>query len=287
MDHGGTHDLHDAAAGGTGAQGPGTGAGSGGAGVGGAGFGAAGFGAAGFGGSSTSSSSTRSKSTRLCLLGLPPTLLCHSPPSHKYGHPFSPPDASMARSSPRSLPPPTLPPSPSLASTPYCHRSPRAHSSSHVPYLHSLFLHTIPHRVLPPSLLPLPPLSSLTVSSQPLSDYFRTACPVVSRVLSSLVNDPTASLSSVSALVAAITYFASSRRLEYATRLVSASPSHSLSAKSELALDYDVLQDRQFELKILAATDPHLCAMLLPPKGDPDAPDIPTPRDCAEVVFGQ
>ncbi|CAI7827391.1 unnamed protein product [Closterium sp. NIES-53] len=263
MDHGGTHDLHDAAAGGTGAQGPGTGAGSGGAGVGGAGFGAAGFGAAGFGGAAAAS------------------------PSSVYGHPFSPPDASMARSSPRSLPPPTLPPSPSLASTPYCHRSPRAHSSSHVPYLHSLFLHTIPHRVLPPSLLPLPPLSSLTVSSQPLSDYFRTACPVVSRVLSSLVNDPTASLSSVSALVAAITYFASSRRLEYATRLVSASPSHSLSAKSELALDYDVLQDRQFELKILAATDPHLCAMLLPPKGDPDAPDIPTPRDCAEVVFGQ
>ncbi|CAI7816771.1 unnamed protein product [Closterium sp. NIES-54] len=40
---------------------------------------------------------------------------------------------------------------------------------------------------------------SLIVCSQSLSDYFRTARPVVSRVLSSLVTDPTASPSSVSA----------------------------------------------------------------------------------------
>ncbi|CAI7855796.1 unnamed protein product [Closterium sp. NIES-53] len=47
-----------------------------------------------------------------------------------------------------------------------------------------------------------------------------------------------------------------------------------------------VLKDRQFELGFLAAAVPHLCAMLLAPEGDPDALDIPIPRNHAEAVSG-
>ncbi|CAI7835200.1 unnamed protein product [Closterium sp. NIES-53] len=102
--------------------------------------------------------------------------------------------------------------------------------------------------------------------SHPLSDYFRLAHPIVSLLLSSLVIDPTASPSSVSALVAAITDFSSACRLDYGTWLVSAPPSrlvsplsHPLSARGELALGCDILKDRHFELEFLAAAAPPRC----------------------------
>ncbi|CAI7787830.1 unnamed protein product [Closterium sp. NIES-53] len=115
------------------------------------------------------------------------------------------------------------------------------------------------HRALPLSVLPPPLASSLTVSSHPITDYYRVLCPVLSRALASLVTDPYASTSSVSALTAAIADFAATRRLEFATC---------------------------FELEFLAAASPSLCAMLLYPKGDPDALDIPTPRMYREAVSG-
>ncbi|CAI7739662.1 unnamed protein product [Closterium sp. NIES-54] len=78
--------------------------------------------------------------------------------------------------------------------------------------------------------------------------------------------------------------FASTRYLDYATRLVAAPPTSPLAVRGESALGCDALEDRQFELEFLAAASPHLCAMLLAPEGDPDALDIPTPRTYAEAV---
>ncbi|CAI7747727.1 unnamed protein product, partial [Closterium sp. NIES-54] len=72
-----------------------------------------------------------------------------------------------------------------------------------------------------PSLLLSPPESAFTASlSARVTDYYRTYRPVLSRVGASLVTDPRASVSSVSALTDAVTEFASTRRLDYATGLV-------------------------------------------------------------------
>ncbi|CAI7834048.1 unnamed protein product, partial [Closterium sp. NIES-53] len=109
-------------------------------------------------------------------------------------------------------------------------------------------------------------------------DYYRAARPVVSRVLASLVTDPRASPSSVSAFTDAVADFASTCRLDYATRVVAAPPPRPLSVRGESALGCDVLDDRQFELEFLATASPSLCAMLLSLEGDPNALDIPTPR---------
>ncbi|CAI7870007.1 unnamed protein product [Closterium sp. NIES-53] len=134
-----------------------------------------------------------------------------------------------------------------------------------------------------PSVLPSPPESALTASlSTPVTDYYRTYRPVISRVLDSLVTDPRASLSSVSALTAAITEFASTHCLDYATSLVAAPPTSPLAVRGESALGCDALVDRQFELDFLAAASPYLSPMLLAP----EALDIPTPRTYAEIVSG-
>ncbi|CAI7774787.1 unnamed protein product [Closterium sp. NIES-53] len=54
----------------------------------------------------------------------------------------------------------------------------------------------------------------------------------------------------------------------------------------ECALSTDVLEDRQEEFQCFAAALPHLVSTLLAPDGDPDAPDIPTPRSYAEAIEG-
>ncbi|CAI7890060.1 unnamed protein product, partial [Closterium sp. NIES-54] len=68
----------------------------------------------------------------------------------------------------------------------------------------TILFRSSPHRAPPVSVHPPPPESSLIVSSHPLTDYYRAARPIVSRVLDSLVTDPRASLSPVSALTAAL-----------------------------------------------------------------------------------
>ncbi|CAI7903390.1 unnamed protein product [Closterium sp. NIES-54] len=65
-----------------------------------------------------------------------------------------------------------------------------------------------------------------------------------------LVIDPTAPPPSISALVAAITDFASTRRLDHATQLVSAT-ARSLSIGGAPTLGNDVLEDRQFDVAAL------------------------------------
>ncbi|CAI7883686.1 unnamed protein product [Closterium sp. NIES-53] len=64
---------------------------------------------------------------------------------------------------------------------------------------------------------------------------------------------------------------------------VSASPP---SVGGECALGTDVIEDRQDNFECLAAAVPRFTSMLLAPEGDPDAPDIPTPRSYAEAMTG-
>ncbi|CAI7750487.1 unnamed protein product [Closterium sp. NIES-53] len=156
-----------------------------------------------------------------------------------------------------------------------------------VPGTHSMTLRpsTTPQRVPLSSL----PASSLPDGPDPESDSLRAASPIVTRFLATAVTDPLFESTAASALVAELVDFAAACRLDFATSLVAESASESVyppSVKGECALGTDVLQDRQEEFECFAATVPHLVSMLLAPEGDPDAPDIPTPRSYAEAIEG-
>ncbi|CAI7800507.1 unnamed protein product [Closterium sp. NIES-54] len=111
--------------------------------------------------------------------------------------------------------------------------------------------------------------------------------PTVPRLLATVVTDPSFESAAACALVAELVEFAAACRLDYATSLVDESESDCpLSVRDECALGTDVLEDRQEDFECLAAAVPHLVAMLLAPEGDPDAPDIPTPRSYAEAITG-
>ncbi|CAI7869867.1 unnamed protein product [Closterium sp. NIES-53] len=135
-----------------------------------------------------------------------------------------------------------------------------------VPGTHSMTLcpSTAPQRVP----LPSPPLSSLPDGLDPESDSLRTASPTVTRFLATAVTDPLFESTAASALVAELVEFAAACRLDFATSLVAESASASE------------------EFECFATTVPHLVSMLLAPEGDPDAPDIPTPRSYAEAIEG-
>ncbi|CAI7871782.1 unnamed protein product [Closterium sp. NIES-53] len=105
--------------------------------------------------------------------------------------------------------------------------------------------------------LPCPHASSLPALADPESDSLSTASPTITRLLATVVTDPSFESTAASALVAEL-----------------------------CALGTDVLEDRQEEFECFAASVPHLVSMLLAPEGDPDAPDIPTPRSYAEAIEG-
>ncbi|CAI5530375.1 unnamed protein product, partial [Closterium sp. Naga37s-1] len=135
--------------------------------------------------------------------------------------------------------------------------------------------------------LPSPPESSLPALADPESDSLRAASPTVTRLLATVVTDPSFESTAASALVAELVDFAARCRLDYAASLVAESESVCPpSVGGECALGTDVLEDRQEEFQCLAAASPHLVSMLLAPEGDPDAPDIPTPRSYAEAIEG-
>ncbi|CAI7855005.1 unnamed protein product [Closterium sp. NIES-54] len=135
--------------------------------------------------------------------------------------------------------------------------------------------------------LPSPPASSLPVLADPAFDSLRAASPTVARLLSTVVTDPSFESTAASALVAELVDFAARCRLEYAASLVAESGSVCPpSVGGECALSTDVLEDRQEEFQRFAAALPHLVSTLIAPKGDPDAPDIPTPRSYAEAIEG-
>ncbi|CAI7915522.1 unnamed protein product, partial [Closterium sp. NIES-53] len=95
-------------------------------------------------------------------------------------------------------------------------------------------------------------------------------------------------LTAASALVTELVNFAAHCRLDYAASLVAASESVCPpSVRGECALGTDVLEDRQEEFECFATAVPHLVSMLIAPEGDPDAPDIPTPRSYAEAIAGE
>ncbi|CAI7839503.1 unnamed protein product, partial [Closterium sp. NIES-53] len=146
---------------------------------------------------------------------------------------------------------------------------PDTHAMTHCPS-------SVPLRVP----LPAPPESSLP-------DRARTATPTVSRLLATAASDPSFESATASALVAELLDFGDASRLYYATALVAESASVSPpSVGDESALGTDVLEDRQEDFECLAAAVPRFASMLLAPEGDPDAPDIPTPRSYAEAITG-
>ncbi|CAI7768617.1 unnamed protein product [Closterium sp. NIES-53] len=111
----------------------------------------------------------------------------------------------------------------------------------------------------PVSVLPSPPESSLTVSPHPITEYYRAAHPVVSRVLASL--SPTL------------------MPLRHLSRIL-----------LPLLLNFlppAILSTPHFELEFLAVASPSLCAMLLSLAGDPGALDILTPCMYREAVSGE
>ncbi|CAI7933226.1 unnamed protein product, partial [Closterium sp. NIES-54] len=118
-----------------------------------------------------------------------------------------------------------------------------------VPNTHAMALRpsSVPLRVS----LPAPPESSLPDVPDHESDHARAASPTVARLLTTAVIDPSFESAAASALVAEQLDFAAACRLDYTTALV---------AQSESASP--------------------------PSVGDPDAPDIPTPRSYAEAITG-
>ncbi|CAI7844691.1 unnamed protein product [Closterium sp. NIES-54] len=133
--------------------------------------------------------------------------------------------------------------------------------------------------------LPAPPESSLPEVPNPESDRALAAGPTVSRLLTTAITDPSFESTIASTLVAELLVAAC--RLNYATPLVAESTSASPpSVGGECALGTDVLEGRQEDFECLAAAVPRFASMLLAPEGDPDAPDIPTPRSYAEAITG-
>ncbi|CAI7796843.1 unnamed protein product, partial [Closterium sp. NIES-54] len=117
------------------------------------------------------------------------------------------------------------------------------------------------------------------------SDLACAASPTVPRLLATVVSDPSFDSTAASTLVAELVDFAAACCLDYAASLVAefeyvCPPS----VRGECALAMDVLEDKQEEFERLAAAVPYLVAMLLAPEGDPDAPEIPTPRSYAETI---
>ncbi|CAI6007447.1 unnamed protein product [Closterium sp. NIES-65] len=142
--------------------------------------------------------------------------------------------------------------------------------------LQALELETLELEVLALGVLELP---------EPESDLVCAASPTVTRLLANVVTDPSFESTAASALVTELVDFAAACRLDYAASLVAESESdYPPCVGGECALGTDVLEDRQEDFECLAATVPHLVAMLLAPEGDPDAPDIPTPRSYAEAI---
>ncbi|CAI5483320.1 unnamed protein product [Closterium sp. Yama58-4] len=100
--------------------------------------------------------------------------------------------------------------------------------------------------------LPSPPASSLPDVADPESDRFRAEHPTVTRLLATVVTDSSFESTAASALVAELVDFAAACRLDFTASLVAESES--------------------------------VCP---PSVGDPDAPDIPTPRSYAEAIAGE
>ncbi|CAI7734950.1 unnamed protein product, partial [Closterium sp. NIES-54] len=229
------------------------------------------------------------------VLGLPPSpgpappLECPQPiQSQSPLQPVSPLPAPSPYASPTGglaerREPASRPASP--VSTPRtCRRAPRPRPPAD-PGTHQMTLRpsTAPLRVP----LSSPPESSLPVLADPASDSLHAASPTVARLLSTVVTDPSFESTAASALVAELVDFAARCRLDYAASIVAESASVCPpSVGGECALSTDVLEDRKEEFQCFAAALPHRVSTLIAPEGDPDAPNIPTPRSYAKAIKG-
>ncbi|CAI7833309.1 unnamed protein product [Closterium sp. NIES-53] len=146
---------------------------------------------------------------------------------------------------------------------------------------------------LRPSSVPLrdpllaPPEPSLPGIPDPEFDLARATSPTVSRLLASVVTDPSFESTAACALIAELVDLAASYRLDYAAAIVAESASASPpSIEGECALGTNVLEDKQEDFECLAAAVPRFASMLLALEGDQDAPDIPTSRSYPEAITG-
>ncbi|CAI7872576.1 unnamed protein product [Closterium sp. NIES-53] len=138
-----------------------------------------------------------------------------------------------------------------------------------------------------PRLRPPPVPGTHAMALRPSSVPLRVPLPAPPESSLPEVTDPSFESAAASALVDELLDFAAACRLDCATALVAESVSASpLSVEGECALGTDVLEDRQEEFECLAAAVPRFASMLLAPEGDPDGPDIPTPRSYAEAITG-
>ncbi|CAI7838819.1 unnamed protein product [Closterium sp. NIES-54] len=225
----------------------------------------------------TPDSALRQVLSLLSSAGLTPPLLC------------PPPDQSQ----PQLLPCSQLhAPSPYLAQTRSLAERHEPESRPASPVRPPPVLVTHPMAIRPSSTpqhvaLPSPPASSLPDVLDPESDLARAASPTVTRLLATVVTDPSFESTVASALVTELVDFADIHRLDNVVSLVTESESVCPpSVGGELALGWDILEDRQFELECLVAILPRFASMLLCPEGDPKVVDIPTPRSYAESITG-
>ncbi|CAI7738747.1 unnamed protein product [Closterium sp. NIES-53] len=119
-----------------------------------------------------------------------------------------------------------------------------------VPSTLSMTLHpsTAPQRVP----LPSPPVSSLPALADLESDSLCITSPIVTRLLATIVTDPSFESTVASTLLAELGDFAAHCRLDYAASLVAASVCHQ-SVGGECALGTDFLKDSQEEFECFAA----------------------------------
>ncbi|CAI7850456.1 unnamed protein product [Closterium sp. NIES-54] len=155
-------------------------------------------------------------------------------------------------------------------------RAPRLRPSP-VPGTHTMALRPSSVPLCVP--LPAPPESSLPAVPDPESYRARAASPTITRLLATAVTDLSFESAAASNLVAELLDFAAACRLDYTSALDAESvPAGPQSVGGECALGTDVLEDSHKDFECLAAALPHFASLLLAPEGDPDAPDIPTPR---------
>ncbi|CAI7929584.1 unnamed protein product [Closterium sp. NIES-54] len=228
----------------------------------------------------------------LCLpssTGLTPPILC--PPPDQSQPPLQPasplpapfPYTEQTRGLRERREPVSHPPSPILA----------VRTGHHVPCQRPPPVPSTHHMALRPSSVPQrvhllsPPASSLADGPDPESNLVRAASLAVTRLLAIVVTDPSFESAATSALVSELVNFAVACRLDYAASHVAESESDSPpSVGGECALRTDVLEDMQEYFECFAAAVLHLVSMLIAPEGDPDAPDIPTPRSYVEAITG-
>ncbi|CAI7803351.1 unnamed protein product [Closterium sp. NIES-54] len=193
------------------------------------------------------------------VLGLPPStgpappFACPQPvPSQSQLQPASPLPAPSPYTGPTGglaeRREPTSRPASPIRAARTSRRAPRPHPPA-VPGTHPMALRPSTAPLGVP--LPSPLESSLPVLADPESDSLRAASPAVTRLLATVVTDPSFESTTALALFAELVDFAAHCRLDYATSLVAESAS--------------------------------VCPLSI---GDPDAPDIPTPRSYAEAIEG-